>query len=117
CVVGGPPPWRSDILCPPRAWPLARRAAGGPCACAGCNIPAWNRCYPRRQPDCSACGERAMKPIVMAAALVVAGAALGGLGVQAGHAAGAPALAAIPDRAEDFQLTDHTRMAHRLYYY
>ena len=58
-----------------------------------------------------------MKPILMAAALAVAGAALGGMGVQTGQAADAATLAAIPERADDFQLTDHMRMAHRLYYY
>jgi len=58
-----------------------------------------------------------MKPVLMVAALAVAGAGLVGLGVQAGHVADAATVVATPERADDFQLTDHTRLAHRLYYY
>jgi peroxiredoxin len=58
-----------------------------------------------------------MKPVLMAAGLVAAGVTLAGLSAQVGRAADAPTVAATPQRADDFQLTDHTRMAHRLYYY
>ena len=56
-----------------------------------------------------------MKPVLMAAALLAAGVTLAGVSAQVGRAADAPAV--TPQRADDFQLTDHTRMAHRLYYY
>lgn len=56
-----------------------------------------------------------MKPVLMAAAIAVAGLSLAGFATQKGHAAAAPP--ASPERADDFQLTDQTRMAHRLYYY
>ena len=56
-----------------------------------------------------------MKPVLMAAVLLAAGVTLAGASAQVGRAADAPAV--TPQRADDFQLTDHTRMAHRLYYY
>ncbi len=57
--------------------------------------------------------KKALLASVMGAAFVVAGV----VGVQA-TAAPAPALTvAVPERADDFQLTDHTRLAHQLYYF
>ncbi|HEY8616894.1 redoxin domain-containing protein [Phenylobacterium sp.] len=58
-----------------------------------------------------------MKRLAITGAVALA-AALGGLAAQAGQA-GAPAAAAaaVPAQVDDFQLTDQTRLAHRLYYY
>lgn len=57
-----------------------------------------------------------MKRALLAAA--VAAAFIGAMGLSAG-ANGQASAQAAPDvlRADDFQLTDHTRLAHRLYYY
>ncbi len=54
-----------------------------------------------------------MKPMFAMAAVAVAGVLAFGLG------AGGPLRAAdvAPQRVDDFQLTDHTRLAHQLYYY
>jgi hypothetical protein len=51
-----------------------------------------------------------MKALFATAAIAVGGIAL--LGLSAGRAADV-----APQRVDDFQLTDHTRLAHRLYYY
>ena len=54
-----------------------------------------------------------MKPMFAMAAVAAAGVVAFGLG------AGGPLRAAdvAPQRVDDFQLTDHTRLAHQLYYY
>jgi peroxiredoxin len=61
-----------------------------------------------------------MKRAYLAGAVATVGLAVAGLGlVQSGRAAetSAAATASVPARADDFQLTDHTRLAHRLYYF
>ncbi len=62
-----------------------------------------------------------MKSALMASAVAVATiGAVGLAGWQAGVAAPAPSAelaAKVPDRADNFQLTDQTRLAHELYYF
>src|SRR6476646_8732532 len=61
-------------------------------------------------------GERgAMKTALLGSAALVAGIAFAGLTAPAGVAADTPT--ATPQRVDDFQLTDHTRLAQHLYYY
>jgi peroxiredoxin len=55
-----------------------------------------------------------MKPILTAAILAATGLGLAGTATLAPHA---QAAAEAAQRVDDFQLTDHTRFAHRLYYY
>jgi peroxiredoxin len=57
-----------------------------------------------------------MKRVLLAtSAAVIAGVSLAGLAPAAGIAADTPA--ATPQRVDDFQLTDHTRLAQHLYYF
>src|SRR5437899_7909250 len=56
-----------------------------------------------------------MRRPLLATVVAVAGAAVAGLAAPAGIAAETPA--ATPQRVDDFQLTDHTRLAQHLYYY
>jgi peroxiredoxin len=56
-----------------------------------------------------------MKRVLFASAVALSGLALAGLGAPAGRAADVAAV--TPAQVDDFQLTDHTRFAHRLYYY
>ncbi|WP_372784918.1 redoxin domain-containing protein [Phenylobacterium sp.] len=56
-----------------------------------------------------------MKRALLASAAVMAGVALAGLAAPAGNAADTPT--ATPQRVDDFQLTDHTRLAQHLYYF
>jgi hypothetical protein len=55
------------------------------------------------------------RALLATSAAVVVGVALAGLGPAAGIAADTPA--ATPQRVDDFQLTDHTRLAQHLYYF
>jgi peroxiredoxin len=56
-----------------------------------------------------------MKKALLATAAVVSGVALAGLAAPAGIAADTPN--ATPQRVDDFQLTDHTRLAQHLHYF
>jgi peroxiredoxin len=56
-----------------------------------------------------------MKRALLATAAVLASAAVAGLAAPAGIAADTPN--ATPQRVDDFQLTDHTRLAQHLYYF
>jgi peroxiredoxin len=58
-----------------------------------------------------------MKPILTAAVLTAAGLGLAGAASLAPHAQAAMSAAEAPMRVDDFQLTDQTRTAQRLYYY
>jgi peroxiredoxin len=62
-------------------------------------------------------GDRKMKKALAASVIAVA-AALAGVGaVQADRAEGPAAMSRVASRVDNFQLTDHTRFAHDLYYY
>ncbi|HEX5262410.1 MAG TPA: hypothetical protein VFW13_02725, partial [Phenylobacterium sp.] len=56
-----------------------------------------------------------MKRVLLATSAVIAGVALVSLAASAGIAADTPT--ATPQRVDDFQLTDHTRLAQHLYYF
>lgn len=56
-----------------------------------------------------------MKRALLATAAVLAGVAVAGLAAPVGLAADTPN--ATPQRVDDFQLTDHTRLAQHLYYF
>src|SRR5258707_353891 len=56
-----------------------------------------------------------MKRALLATAAALAGLAVAGLAAPAGLAADTPN--AMPQRVDDFQLTDHTRLAQHLYYF
>src|SRR5258708_36612226 len=61
-------------------------------------------------------GANAMRRALLAtSAAVIAGVALAGLAPPAGIAADTTAV--TPQRVDDFQLTDHTRLAQHLYYF
>jgi peroxiredoxin len=60
-------------------------------------------------------GADAMKRALLATAAVLAGATAVGLAAPAGLAADTPN--ATPQHVDDFQLTDHTRLAQHLYYF
>jgi peroxiredoxin len=55
------------------------------------------------------------RALLATSAAIVAGVSLAGLAPAAGIAADTPA--ATPQRIDDFQLTDHTRLAQHLYYF
>src|SRR5436305_11850797 len=56
-----------------------------------------------------------MKRALLATAAVISGVALASLAAPAGIAADTPN--ATPQHVDDFQLTDHTRLAQHLYYF
>ncbi|HEV2532506.1 redoxin domain-containing protein [Phenylobacterium sp.] len=58
-----------------------------------------------------------MKPILTAAILAASAMGLAGAASLGPHAQAAMSAAQAPLRVDDFQLTDHTRTAQRLYYY
>jgi hypothetical protein len=59
-----------------------------------------------------------MKRVLFAAAAASAALAIAGFGAaQTGHHEMAGAQQALPQRVDDFELTDQTRLAHRLYYF
>ena len=58
-----------------------------------------------------------MKPILTAAVVAAAGLSLAGAASLAPHARAGTSAAEAAIRVDDFQLTDHTRTAQRLYYY
>ncbi|MFI4949760.1 MAG: redoxin domain-containing protein [Caulobacterales bacterium] len=56
-----------------------------------------------------------MRRVLLTTAAAIAGVGIAGLGAPAGVAADTPA--ATPQHVDDFQLTDHTRLAQHLYYF
>ncbi len=58
-----------------------------------------------------------MKSVMMTTAAVAALAGFIGVTAVVAAPAPAPSLAAVPERAANFELTDHTRLSHELYYF
>ncbi len=60
-----------------------------------------------------------MNRALLAATVAALGLAAGGFGLSQAVSAADPAgtMSATPQRVDDFELTDHTRLAHRLYYF